>query len=876
MRLSSGCNNQQKYALVLSRICRRPRLCAAPKRCFTTASRFHKQGNNDASEDGTINFFEQDVVPREDGKGFRPIGPPQKLQERIRQLEHELRELKTHVPHDLDESEEASFPHDGLHGLIDNEAESKGHSRKSPEEARQDRHNIEEDLNATMTSKEDPEIALRLPDSQLKSLKRLNQVLRQAAAGNGGPETARSLWRCYKDSKQAVPGLLQHLPESAWRILWETQYENTFLSDARSKHLWILVDDMVQAGCSLTPTQKMVQIEARFAVAQYHDALQLWNAVRADLSGHPDLSDAFWAMGTRLRLAIGEVGHALSLAVEAAHRHPRAGVSSLVPVLETYLGSGTDVDIQQAAAAYFRFRIALGSRMTLEDFDRLAICFLNSRQPDLAIGVFKDMFLYQNSQGSADVVARKSNRLFHEFQTQTGADAEHANQVSLKMLQFLPRQLQNKYFYASWLKRLIGLNELEAAIRVLELMYHRGVRPDAKHLNGLMSAWLRRGTPHARDMALELGKSMISARLKFVAARSARRNDNLIPPGPADPSASLPPYLGRALPPATIETFSILLLYYESSNMPASMSHLQETLHLAELAPNIFFVNHLLHGHLRAGDIPSAWKLYCTAVQNRVRPDLDTFAILWEICKSHVELHAPGKSQKFPTPRALFGHMSNWFGALRTKDAAAAREAMTPEFYVQIIRCLYLARDMRGTLVALYALRDMLKAYPDQKVVRLVAMLVARVGEPITTQRIWRDDGTRTRRRRSVKIRAQESQSNFEQVLRVLEKLKDERQAELKLQGLTLEAFSNQQKGEELLWLLAKLLKDCLDLQSEQHAESRGDDGASGTQETCGIVQRSNLSTFDARLDAVAFEMGAGGVTVYQPVHELWENPDCR
>ena len=67
------------------------------------------------------------------------------------------------------------------------------------------------------------------------------------------------------------------------------------------------------------------------------------------------------------------------------------------------------------------------------------------------------------------------------------------NKVSLSVLKVLPRRFQNRFFYASWMKKLIGMGEVDSAALVIELMYERGVKPDSKHLNGIIAGWLREG-----------------------------------------------------------------------------------------------------------------------------------------------------------------------------------------------------------------------------------------------------------------------------------------------------------------------------------------------------------------------------------------------
>lgn len=747
-----------------------------------SAGQYTRRIQHDDSSDSGINYFEQDAVPSPDGKGFRAVGAPRNVQNRIKQLEKELEALKSQSPfvgiEELEGDENQKVLAESLAELEDAAKLSVGNpaSKRGAKRMRSTKCTFET---------ERLEIDLRLPEEQAKSLRNLNIALRETAAEPHGIKWPRQLWQRYVSSKKEVTGLLQLLPGAAWKVLWDSQYNSKILSDVRSQHLWALVDDLVQAGQSLTPTQKLIRIEGRLAANHPHEAMSLWDEEYEELAEHADLSEAFLPLGVKLRVEVDQMSDASELAAKLAKDKPSVAVSCFLPLIEKHLHAGTAESIEKAVNAYFITRITLGDAISLEDFDRLTLCFLQNGQPDFAIGVFKDMVLAEcKSTNEAVVLRRKARDVFDHFQSTSSDFVESSNERALKMLQFLPRQFQNKYFYASWLKRLIGLDELEAAQKVLELMHHRGVRPDAKHLNGIMSAWLRRGTSHGRDTALELGRGMIRARLDFVARRRADSGPIALPMDlQSESTSNFSP--DQELPPATIETFSILLLYYVRSNMKTSTASLLQTLHLAELEPNVFFTNHVLLSHKRAGDAAAAWDLFCTTTKNGLRPDMDTFATLWDICKDHSEGHSPGRSQAFPSPRALFGHMSAWLAILPAKANAEARATVSSETFLQIIRCFSLARDLRGTLVALYAMRDHFGLYPDMRAARLIAMLVARIGAPRRSQRVRLHDGKLIRRRQSVKVREQASQVHFEQALHVLDVLKRERDAELEAMGLS-------------------------------------------------------------------------------------------
>ena len=65
---------------------------------------------------------------------------------------------------------------------------------------------------------------------------------------------------------------------------------------------------------------------------------------------------------------------------------------------------------------------------------------------------------------------------------ESSKNVEDINSISLEAMTVMPRHFQNKYFYAKWLKKLIGMKETAAAAQVIELMYEQGIKPDALHV----------------------------------------------------------------------------------------------------------------------------------------------------------------------------------------------------------------------------------------------------------------------------------------------------------------------------------------------------------------------------------------------------------
>jgi pentatricopeptide repeat protein len=253
----------------------------------------------------------------------------------------------------------------------------------------------------------------------------------------------------------------------------------------------------------------------------------------------------------------------------------------------------------------------------------------------------------------------------------------------------------------------------------------------------------------------------------------------------------LPGFMRRRVPPATIETFSILVQYYLRRGKFREVEKLSRHLQLAEIKPNSFYMNHLLYSLLRGHGQREAWQMYTNMThEGGVQPDVSTFACLWDCMKIHVDKLRNRDKEGFPEPRRLFHEMVAWFPKWRARDL----EEVSKELYDQIIRCFSLAEDQVGTLVALHALKDMFGIHPDQATARIIVLQIARLGAPDP-------------RSKRLNLSTSNTKTNIAKVMNVLEKLAQRRNAILE-QGDIQGAENNAvRKTEETLWLVSELLR---------------------------------------------------------------------
>lgn len=566
-------------------------------------------------------------------------------------------------------------------------------------------------------------VSLKIPTKDKVYVKRFNLAL---DAAEGVIQNARpylSLWKWYLSCQQNVANFSSILPERVWRFLWKSQYSGI---NYRPRHLRMLAQDMMKADVDLEEEECLQYLEALESLGDLSTALGMWESLRSRLGVKEEVAPEFWMTGVRLYMALGRPQKAQKVAFECYEYTTFIDPEVLVMVLGAWAKTeGNDAE-QKTWSCYLELRRRLE---TVEDdlkmqeiLGRVSSTLLQHGRTRLAQAVFKDMFL---------IIAKSPQDSWKVFQALASSQAEAQgpsegiiNKIGLTALADLPRAFHNKFFFASWIKWLLGDDRIDEAGQVLELMYERGIRPDARHVNGLIAAWLREGSPSAINKAVSTGWAMVNARIELVETRKGRLDAIPKQNEPIKHEKS-PLYLERNAPAATIETFSILFLHHIRGNNHAAAAHLTELLlGPAEIKPNSFIVNHWMFAHLRAGKPHQVWTTYLEW-KTKIKPDLETFAALWDTAKVHLN-SSVADPEDYPSPRVLFREMMDWHNTLNAKEKEDARDAFTAMFYDQIIRCVCMSADPAGMLCALYGLQQAFDLLPHEEVNHLLVMQVAR------------------------------------------------------------------------------------------------------------------------------------------------------
>lgn len=749
-----------------------------------------------------MRWYEQDLGVRSPKRRRIEQPPPDEsekksYQKQIRQLEAELEEI--------DKSDR--LPDDFLlEGL-------EGEDRIRFAEALRKRREQAEELQKAMEF----EISVS-PEHQYYVDKFKSSLLKASMDGIDtiSDESRRDIWKWYTRCRQRVPSLIAALPDTALEFLSASQAEVTQANPDRLQHLRLIVEDILRVGREVKPEQKLVQIEAMFVAGEKQQALTMWE-IQYKYDGGGDASSL--ELGIRMYAHAGKIGEAIEVAKVLFRRHPEADARIVWPIIRECNLSGRPESAQQAWSLYVLLQDRLGSRMTMKDYDAISQSFLECGQADMALAVFKDMMICRDPamDTSSTIMKRALGRVDEFWALSKGAD--QLNQISLAALIGLPRKLQNKYFYASWVAKLIGMGKLDNAEKVTELMYERGVPPDAKHVNGLIGAWMRLDSVEAHSRAEQMAWAMIQARMDFVWRRRMRKaaiplDRNSV--YETEKGVRIPTFISRPVPPATLETFSILVPFYLQRNMSANVRYLAAQLQACEIRMDAYFMNHLIYDTLAVEGPKSAWDRYRSlsnpggALPYQVKEDLNTFVALWDCAKASLK-RSDNDKDGFPSPRVLFTYMSEWTSVMSKRDRRKCAADFEPELYSQIIHCLSATRDLPGILVTMQALEAFYGALPTEDIARTVILQIAKLESNSAAARGPVHVQTR-KDRRAGRVRGRETGlAVVSAVLQRIDAKRRERESARTSKSYPQDGEEGERRSRESLLSLSELLKYFID-----------------------------------------------------------------
>ena len=755
----------------------------------------------DDEEEEAVRWFEQDV---ETGATRRIAGNPEELEAA------ELRQKIAALEKELSEYQDQESDEDMLAAM---EPEDRAKMEKALAARNKQQTELTDGLN----------VSLDMPPLTVPLLKKFNMSLREAALNPNSVARRKDLWRWYGRARYSIPALSSMIPKKAWQLIWDSQSVESPTNPERLHHMAQLLRDMTLVDMEIMPEQSLVLIETLLALDKNEEAVASWQYV-FDSTSTP--SEKVLALGVRLFAQNDRIAKANTIMMQLFDRFPEHDPRIIITLLSANLRTGKD---ETAFGCYVLMSQKLGEDMNMEDYDVVSLTFLEHNKKDYALAVFRDMMLrgpnkevseqFLGSSGQNDAYEEVFKRM--ELLTEGTNDPEELNATALKALSALPMLWQNKFFYASWLKKLIGMGQLEAATKVVELMYERGIEPDAKHMNGLIGGYFRSQVPELEDRGEQMAWKMIQRRLDVAYHRRCiKRGDKVedIPPSVYDNSVNsvegveMPAHLARPVPVGTIETFNVLALQYSIKENWALIHHLTRMMRPTGLWQDTTFFNHYLNMIFNTfHDEKKLWQKFLSKAKHITGgPDIETYNILWTAQLEHLnpKINRENKAKTgYPTPRQLFGLMTSWFHSKDARARSSLAPDFTPEVFTKIISSFCLRRDFAGCLVALHGIARMYNAYPDPELARIVLIAVANMSEAeVVTLR-----GRRGRQQLPASV------TRLKATSKVMAELASRRAEAAASNGIPIESLDVQARKEEALNLLSEFLRLVL---VKQHGKS--------------------------------------------------------
>lgn len=631
----------------------------------------------------------------------------------------------------------------------------------------------------------------RYPEDRLKNISKLNQSIQNFVKQQYNAAHIKDLWKWYTHCRNNLSAAWEAVPSSAWKVLWEAFSRICPENPNRMAHIRRLLADMKLAGVQLDKPQSLLYIEALFLEGKIKGAISQWESDQTALAYDPSTARNYWELGVRMLANDDQPDRAQQATDILISGIGNTDYRVLIPIIRSWLKSHDPAAVQRAWATYVRLKFLLGSEMEMKDYDAVAGAFLAAQQTDLALAVFRDMMLSADpGLGDCDSVAvyKRTLRLNEDLRSFKLAP-EELSWRSQEAFTALPRNKQNKYFYGSWIKKLIGDGEVDWAAQVAGLMYQRGILPDPRYMNGIIGAWLRSGAAANHRKAEDLAWKMIAARLEFVRSRDQFGLVSPLRPMRTTEKKAFdrPSSFSQITTSATIETFCILINFYQRRRRGDRVQEICAAIKAAKIKPNTSFLNDMILVGAMQNRKQWTWNAYIQLVsEDGVAPDHDTFTILWQMMKDHVE----GKPRSdFPSPRVLFAETARW--PQTGKLGTLSREA-----YELILECFVLADDQIGTSIALRAMQHLFGLYPTDETIANMVLQLAKTGHRKVVRQFPRRQE-----------RAADLKSRMSRITEAADAVKEQRMKALLARGIDLENMDDTTRSEEAITILSDLLR---------------------------------------------------------------------
>jgi pentatricopeptide repeat protein len=542
-----------------------------------------------------------------------------------------------------------------------------------------------------------------LTDEEVQILRKLVGVM--LFAREPSPEATKEVMKRLR-MLENHPKLLKLISPYGWQFLWAMETDE--IPGPRSRQIGEL---MVKAGVPMSEEQELAYIGAMFWTSSREQAVKRWETYIKK-----NRSPAVWGLGVKLYCLMEQPNKAVSVVQNMVKTLGQVSYKVWIPII---LAFNHIQEGKQAFHTYGRMRRYAeqnGDRITAEQFDSIAMSFLENYNPDMGLQVYKHMvFAGHNALDRQQTETYQNLSQAVKAAQQATMDPETLNTISLDYIKSLPPSVANQYLYSGWMLNLMRMGRTDLALTlVADVMVSQGFLPDSIHYNWIIQGFLQEDRV---DLAVEIGMQMIAERKRQIAD------------SPNKPAVTTTAKPGRVpddeekmpVAPATVQTFSILMQYYSRRQLIDKVAPLYQEMQECKIQANSYIMNHLLLALHRIRDYNQLARSFVKLVDDiKVAPDFESFSIMWTAMwrfnSSDKKVTGP-----FLKPRDLF-RMTFQHLPKQTPES----EGLMKDIWHSMMKCFFLARDLEGALLALHAGTSEWGLKIDQTIVQECAFGVLR------------------------------------------------------------------------------------------------------------------------------------------------------
>lgn len=573
----------------------------------------------------------------------------------------------------------------------------------------------------------DKHVSIDYPHNPLPTaVWKLNDSLKRGLWNRTHDTHRKILWKAYRRVKKDHPDAFIYMPDEGWNLLWAIQSHRSPINDSRMVHMKQLADHQEEFG---TSTLRKAYLDALIPVEQRKKAASQWIKMYKSSSDPVVEQPEFLEHGVKV---VANAGMFQLTLMDLPDVDLTRALRSCQHIFKA-LREVEPNNINKAWNWYVEVQRIFGDDMTDYNYELFWRAFLRGNAWREAQTVFGDMLHSDKFKRNF----QKDEKNFHRQITTLAKSAKSTDQVHQmfrSLLKTLPAYFNKGLFFNTWLERLLDKHDTKATLMVVELAYESNCVPAPRILDEVLNSWVGAQPANPRHLALaeEIALRMVVQRLEVIRKRDSdpRANDGAVDRNLWQKSEI---WKSRPVPPATSETFSVLLALQFQRMRKHGMTHkvkagfeiLLDNLRKCELPPESKGLTIILQYHLQNHNLRMVKATFMDYLKNRPSycwPDEASIVILWNA--SYLSISRRGsdfmKHEDHVKLRAadIMEH---------TLFSNPTKKMMSPRITNMMIKCFCGSEDYGGALMALRVLADRFGVFPTPKMIEIIASSVASI-----------------------------------------------------------------------------------------------------------------------------------------------------